>query len=112
MNIKKVKLEIIENFIDSIAASSTVKSSLKIQAKNYVANDVNCEIDSLIEPVKKVLTSLATDAKMALTGEWDCTTSEGLESFKDQLTLIDTLGLIEVKMAYDEIENSTDTLTV
>jgi hypothetical protein len=37
----------------------------------------------------KVLNTLKTDAEMALSGEWDCTTSEGIESFNDQIELID-----------------------
>jgi hypothetical protein len=41
------------------------------------------------DEVVKVLNTLKTDAEMALSGEWDCTTSEGMESFNDQIELID-----------------------
>ena len=41
------------------------------------------------DEVVKVLNTLKTDAEMALSGEWDCTTSEGIESFNDQIELID-----------------------
>jgi hypothetical protein len=40
------------------------------------------------DEVVKVLNTLKTDAEMALSGEWDCTTSEGMESFNDQIELI------------------------
>ena len=41
------------------------------------------------DEVVRVLNTLKTDAEMALSGEWDCTTSEGIESFNDQVELID-----------------------
>ena len=97
MSTKETKLMIIENYIDWFTTNEAERKELKKNAVGYVNEDHVDEIDGLIQPVKSVLTSLATDAKMALTGEWDCTTSEGIESFRDQLTLIDTLGLIEVE---------------
>lgn len=97
MTNKGVKLQIIENYIDWYTSNEAERKQLKENATVYVNEDHVDEIDGLIEPVKSVLTCLATDAKMALTGEWDCTTSEGIESFRDQLTLIDTLDLIEVE---------------
>ena len=97
MTTKETKLMIIENYIDWFTTNEAERKELKENAVGYVDEDHVDEIDGLIEPVKSVLTSLATDANMALTGEWDCTTSEGIESFRDQLTLIDTLGLIEVE---------------
>jgi hypothetical protein len=45
----------------------------------------------LKDEVVKVLNTLKTDAEMALSGEWDCTTSEGIESFNDQVDLINQL---------------------
>lgn len=97
MTTKETKLMIIENYIDWFTTNEAERKQLKKNVVGYVNEDHVDEIDGLIEPVKSVLTSLATDANMALTGEWDCTTSEGIESFRDQLTLIDTLGLIEVE---------------
>ena len=97
MTTKETKLMIIENYIDWFTTNEAERKELKENAVGYVDEDHVDEIDGLIESVKSVLTSLATDANMALTGEWDCTTSEGIESFRDQLTLIDTLGLIEVE---------------
>ena len=97
MTNKEVKLQIIENYIDWYTSNEAERKQLKENAAAYVKEDHVDEINGLIEPVKKVLTCLATDANMALKGEWDCTTSEGIESFRDQLTLIDTLGLIEVE---------------
>jgi hypothetical protein len=97
MNSKETKLMIIENYIDWFTSNEDERKELKKNAAIYVEEDHVDEIGSLIEPIKSVLTSLATDAKMGLTGDWDCTTSEGIESFNDQLTLIDTLNLIEVK---------------
>ena len=97
MTTKETKLMIIENYIDWFTTNEAERKELKENAVGYVDEDHVDEIDGLIEPIKSVLTSLATDAKMALTGEWDCTTSEGIESFRDQLTLIDTLGLIGVE---------------
>lgn len=41
--------------------------------------------------VVELLNTLKKDAEMALSGEWDCTTSEGIESFNDQIELIDKL---------------------
>ena len=41
------------------------------------------------DEVVKLLNTLKTDAEMALSGEWDCTTQEGIESFNDQIELIE-----------------------
>ncbi len=41
------------------------------------------------DEVIHLLNTLKRDAEMALSGEWDCTTSEGIESFNDQIELID-----------------------
>lgn len=43
----------------------------------------------LKDEVVELLNTLKRDAEMALSGEWDCTTSEGIESFNDQIELID-----------------------
>ena len=43
----------------------------------------------LKDEVVNLLNILKEDAEMALSGEWDCTTSEGIESFNDQITLIE-----------------------
>ena len=40
------------------------------------------------DEVKLLLYTLKKDAEMALSGEWDCTTQEGIESFSDQIDLI------------------------
>jgi hypothetical protein len=40
------------------------------------------------DEVKLLLYTLKKDAEMALSGEWDCTTQEGIESFNDQIDLI------------------------
>lgn len=45
----------------------------------------------LKDEVVEVLNTLKKDAEMALSGEWDCTTSEGIESFNDQIQLIDEI---------------------
>lgn len=42
-----------------------------------------------VRTVVEVLKTLRKDAEMALSGEWDCTTREGIESFNDQIELID-----------------------
>ena len=102
MTTKETKLMIIENYIDWYTTNEAERKELKENAVGYVNEDHVDEIDGLIEPIKSVLTSLATDANMALTGEWDCTTSEGIESFRDQLTLIDTLDLIDVEYPDEE----------
>lgn len=97
MTSNEIKHQIINNFIDWFTSDEAERERMKKSAAQYVGENHVDEIDNgLIQPIKKVLTSLATDANMALTGEWDCTTSEGIESFKDQLTLIDSLNLIEV----------------
>lgn len=45
----------------------------------------------LKDEVVVLLNTLKKDAEMALSGEWDCTTSEGIESFNDQVDLINQL---------------------
>ena len=95
------KLMIIENYIDWFTTNEAERKQMKEEAVTYVEEDhvdeIQARVDEVLTPIKKVLTSLAKDATMALSGDWDCTTSEGIESFNDQLTLIDTLGLIEIE---------------
>ena len=46
----------------------------------------------LKKEVIELLTTLKIDAEMALSGEWDCTTREGIEDgFGAQIRLIDEL---------------------
>jgi hypothetical protein len=42
----------------------------------------------LLRETVHVLRCLKTDAEMALSGDWDTTTSEGIESFESQISLI------------------------
>ncbi len=44
----------------------------------------------LIETIQ-LLKCLKTDAEMALSGEWDTTTQEGIESFESQIVLIEPI---------------------
>jgi hypothetical protein len=44
----------------------------------------------LIETIQ-LLKCLKTDAEMALNGEWDTTTQEGIESFESQIVLIEPI---------------------
>lgn len=50
-----------------------------------------------LDEVIKTLTILREDAEMALSGQWDCTTKEGIEDgFNAQIILIDkTLDLLK-----------------
>ena len=48
--------------------------------------------EELKKEVIKVLTILREDAEMALNGQWDCTTDEGIETgFNAQIELIDNI---------------------
>jgi hypothetical protein len=48
--------------------------------------------DNLKKEVVKVLKTILKDAEMALSGEWDCTTVEGIETgFGSQIDLIENL---------------------
>jgi len=48
-------------------------------------NDIMHEIVAVLETLKE-------DAEMALNGEWDCTTEEGIETgFEAQIIMIDNL---------------------
>jgi len=97
----ETKLMVIENFIDWFTTDAVERDKMKQQALSYVEEDhvdeIGNRIDEVLTPIKKVLESLSTDAIMALDGDWDTTTREGIESFNDQLELIDSLGLIEIK---------------
>ena len=54
------------------------------------------DFHSVNKRVVEVLKTLRKDAEMALSGEWDCTTKEGIESFNDQIELIDiTLDIMK-----------------
>lgn len=100
MTNNETKLMIIENFIDWFTTDKFVRQSLKFSAKIYVDEDfvdeVQSRIDSVLKPVKEVLVCIAEDANMALAGDWDCSTTEGLEGFTAQLENIDSLKLIPV----------------
>jgi len=45
----------------------------------------------LLRETVHVLRCLKTDAEMALSGDWDTTTSEGIESFESQISLIENV---------------------
>lgn len=48
--------------------------------------------DAIKKEVKNLLKTLKKDAEMALNGEWDCTTEEGIQTgFSAQITLIDEI---------------------
>lgn len=48
--------------------------------------------NELKKEVVEVLTILREDAEMALCGQWDCTTEEGIETgFNAQIQLIDDM---------------------
>ena len=49
-------------------------------------------MEELKEEIIKVLNTLKTDAEMAMSGDWDCTTEEGIETgFSAQIEIIDEL---------------------
>ena len=92
---KEIKLMIIENYIDWLITDEVERKEKKADAAIYVEEDHVDEIHTgLLEPIINVLTSLAKDAQMAISGDWDTSSNEGKESFNDQIELIDTLGLI------------------
>lgn len=101
----ETKLMVIENYIDQLTSDAVERIKMKQNAVLYVEEDhvdeIGNRLDEVLTPIKKVLQTLSTDAIMALNGDWDTTTQEGIESFNDQLELIDTLGLIEI-----DFENS------
>lgn len=101
----ETKLMVIENYIDQLTSDAVERIKMKQNAVLYVEEDhvdeIGNRLDEVLTPIKKVLQTLLTDAIMALNGDWDTTTQEGIESFNDQLELIDTLGLIEI-----DFENS------
>lgn len=45
----------------------------------------------IIKKCVSLLKILRKDAEMAIKGDWDCSTSEGLEGFEAQIQLIDEL---------------------
>ena len=47
--------------------------------------------NELMKDIISVLECLKTDAEMALSGDWDTTTVEGIKSFESQISLINTL---------------------
>jgi hypothetical protein len=95
------KLMIINNFIDWYTTNEDEREAMKKNSKTYVDEDwvdeVQSRIDEVLKPVKEVLTDIAEDSLMAIEGDWDCSTQEGLEGFTSQLDAIDRLSLIEVK---------------
>ena len=101
MTNKDTKLMIINNFIDWYTTDDVERDTMKKNVTTYIDEDwvdeVQSRIDEVLIPVKEVLTDIAADALMALEGDWDCSTQEGLEGFSSQLDAIDSLSLIEVK---------------
>jgi hypothetical protein len=67
----------------------------EVGSKTYYNNEYSQTMVKNVLHIKEnvvdVLNTLKRDAEMALSGEWDCTTSEGIESFNDQIELIDKL---------------------
>ena len=60
-----------------------------------------CDADLLVKTIH-LLEGLKKDAEMAISGEWDCTTEEGIETgFNAQIELIDEI-LPDLKYLADD----------
>jgi hypothetical protein len=62
-------------------------------------NDLDASIfDKVFDPIISVLRTIKEDAQMALDGDWDCTTQEGIETgFTAQIALVDSILNDEVQ---------------
>jgi hypothetical protein len=74
-----------------ITYKTTNRGELTYYANEYsqTMTFVKKDVLHLKDEVVNLLNILKEDAEMALSGEWDCTTDEGIESFNDQITLIE-----------------------
>ena len=71
----------------SVITTNTTDHANRVYYNNEYSISLVKEKD--LDVVESVLQTIRKDAEMALSGEWDCTTHEGIESFNDQIELID-----------------------
>lgn len=74
-----------------VITTQVTDSGTKTYYNNEYSQTMVKNVLHLKDEVVVLLNTLKKDAEMALTGEWDCTTTEGIESFNDQIILIDKL---------------------
>lgn len=72
-----------------VIITQTTDTGNKVYYNNEYSQTMMKDVYPMRTDVIQVLNTLKKDAEMALSGEWDCTTSEGIESFNDQIELID-----------------------
>lgn len=72
-----------------VVTTQTTDVGSKVYYNNEYSQTMVKNVLHLKDEVVGILNTLKRDAEMALSGEWDCTTSEGIESFNDQIELID-----------------------
>ena len=72
-----------------VSTTQTTDVGNKVYYNNEYSQTMVKDVLHLKDEVVELLNTLKRDAEMALSGEWDCTTSEGIESFNDQIELID-----------------------
>jgi len=64
------------------------KEKYEILLNEFREYKLICNRNEIVE----LLNNLKTDAEMALNGDWDCTTEEGIETgFSAQISLIDNV---------------------
>ena len=72
-----------------VSIINTIERNGIVYYNNEYSQTMVKETHHLNDEVKLLLHTLKKDAEMALSGEWDCTTQEGIESFNDQIDLIE-----------------------
>ena len=72
-----------------VITSNTTERGERVYYNNEYSISMVRKPFDMKDEVVTLLNTLRTDAEMALSGEWDCTTQEGIESFNDQIDLID-----------------------
>lgn len=76
-------------------ANSIKNLLIKMANEDKLPQDLNNlntkEIEKILSPVFSTLEVLEQDALMALNGDWDTSTEDGISSFKSQIDLINEL---------------------
>ena len=73
--------------VKKLKAIKEILDKYEIPHSDYLSNEL---YNSIVKPLVSTLSTIKQDAEMAMSGEWDCTTEEGIETgFGGQIALID-----------------------
>jgi hypothetical protein len=86
-------LECVQRFLNNLPNRrfEEINSYTLAAEMDHIVPDLKEDL-VLRKEIKHLLKGLKKDAEMALSGEWDCTTKEGIETgFNAQITLINNM---------------------